>query len=37
MQISSNFDSGNINVIEAKDPANILLEINKDNGSDFYQ
>lgn len=37
MQISSNFDSGNIKVIAANDPADIQLEINKDNGSDFYQ
>ena len=37
MQISSNFDSGNINVIDATDASNIQLEINKDNGSDFYQ
>ncbi len=37
MKISSNFDSGNINVIEASMPGNIRLSINKDNGSDFYQ
>lgn len=37
MKISSNFDSGNINVIDASNPANIRLSINKDNNSDFYQ
>ena len=37
MKISSNFDSGNINVIEADAPGNIRLSINKDNNSDFYQ
>ncbi len=37
MKISSNFDSGNINVIEAKAPGNIRLSINKDNNSDFNQ
>lgn len=37
MKISSNFDSGNISVIEAKGPGNIRLVINKDNNSDFYQ
>jgi murein tripeptide amidase MpaA len=37
MKISSNFDSGNINVIEAEVPGNIRLSINKDNNSDFYQ
>ena len=37
MQISSQFDSGNINVIEAVSPDNIILEINKDNQSDFFQ
>lgn len=35
--ISSQFDSGNIHVVNADNPANIQLEINKDNGSDFYQ
>ena len=35
MKITSNFDSGNIKVIEAVDPLNIQLEINKDNQSDF--
>ena len=37
MQISSNFDSGNIRVIEANQASNIQLEIVKDNQSDFYQ
>jgi murein tripeptide amidase MpaA len=37
MQISSNFDSGNIKVIDATEPLNIQLEINKDHQSDFYQ
>ncbi|WP_206485775.1 M14-type cytosolic carboxypeptidase [Thalassotalea sp. G2M2-11] len=37
MQISSQFDSGNIKVIKATDPSNIELAINKDHQSDFYQ
>ncbi|GGF55887.1 M14 family metallopeptidase [Alteromonas lipolytica] len=37
MQISSHFDSGNIRVIRAEQPDDILLAINKDNQSDFYQ
>ena len=37
MQITDNFDSGNIRVIDASDAANIQLEIKKDNQSDFYQ
>lgn len=37
MKISSNFDSGNINVIDASAPGNIRLSINKDNNSHFYQ
>lgn len=37
MRISSNFDSGNIQVIRAEDPLNIQLSIRKDNQSDFYQ
>lgn len=37
MQISAQFDSGNIHVIEADTPNNIILEINKDNQSDFFQ
>ena len=37
MRISSNFDSGNIQVIRAEDPLNIQLRIRKDNQSEFYQ
>lgn len=37
MRISSNFDSGNIQVIRAEDPLNIQLSILKDNQSEFYQ
>ncbi|WP_017930186.1 M14 family metallopeptidase [Robiginitomaculum antarcticum] len=37
MKISSDFDGGNIAVVEAKNPDAIRLNINKDNASDFYQ
>ncbi len=37
MQISSNFDSGNIEVVKADNPQDIQLEIRRDNRSDFYQ
>lgn len=37
MFISSNFDSGNINVVDASNPNNIVLSINNDNQSEFYQ
>ncbi|MFN3212067.1 MAG: M14-type cytosolic carboxypeptidase [Henriciella sp.] len=37
MSISSAFDSGNIIVKDASDPANVRLEIAKDHQSDFYQ
>lgn len=37
MRISSNFDSGNIEVISTLSPENIKLSIKKDNQSDFYQ
>ena len=37
MKITSNFDSGNIEIIKADDPADIQLAIRKDNKSDFYQ
>lgn len=37
MHISSQFDSGNIRVIQADSPADIVLGINKDNQSNFYQ
>ncbi|MFT6247287.1 MAG: murein tripeptide amidase MpaA [Cognaticolwellia sp.] len=37
MQISSNFDSGNIEVISTESPSNIQLAIKKDHQSEFYQ
>lgn len=37
MRISSNFDSGNINVIRAQQADDIQLSIRKDKQSDFYQ
>lgn len=37
MLITSQFDSGNIKVIDSSDPNNIRLEINRDAHSDFYQ
>ncbi|MGI5309660.1 M14 family metallopeptidase [Rheinheimera sp. WS51] len=37
MKITSNFDSGNIEVLSAESPDNIQLAIRKDNQSDFYQ
>ncbi len=37
MHISSHFDSGNIRVIQADEASDIVLAINKDNQSDFYQ
>ncbi|MEW9796713.1 M14 family metallopeptidase [Alteromonas sp. CYL-A6] len=37
MHISSQFDSGNIDVVEANSADNIVLRIHKDNQSDFYQ
>ncbi|NMP15299.1 carboxypeptidase family protein [Thalassotalea sp. Y01] len=37
MQITSNFDSGNIRVIKAEQAADIELEIKHDNQSEFYQ
>ncbi|MBL1430286.1 MAG: hypothetical protein COA60_002000 [Robiginitomaculum sp.] len=37
MQISSNFDSGNVEVISADNPLDIRLNIRKDNNSEFYQ
>ncbi|CAM3847936.1 M14 family metallopeptidase [Rheinheimera salexigens] len=37
MRITSNFDSGNIEIIQADSPDNIQLAIRKDNQSDFYQ
>ncbi len=37
MQISSNFDGGNIEVLEATDPGNVKLKIRCDHNSHFYQ
>ena len=37
MFVSSRFDGGNIECLDASDPSNILLEIRADNQSDFYQ
>lgn len=37
MKITSNFDSGNIEVLQADSPDNIQLAIRKDNQSDFFQ
>ncbi|WP_448249957.1 M14 family metallopeptidase [Thalassotalea agariperforans] len=37
MQISANFDSGNITVIKANQPENIELAINNDHNSEFFQ
>lgn len=37
LNISAAFDSGNIIVRDASDPANVRLEIAKDHQSDFYQ
>jgi len=37
VKISSNFDAGNIEVIEAENSSNIRLRILKDHKSDFYQ
>lgn len=37
MKISCNFDSGNIEVVSAKTPEDIRLNIRVDNGSHFYQ
>ncbi len=37
MKISSNFDSGNIDVIDDSDISNIQLKIQKDSNSDFLQ
>ena len=37
MNISSRFDGGNIECIDCSDPTAVLLEIRKDNESDFYQ
>jgi len=37
MKISSNFDSGNIEVVSLESATDIQLNISKDNNSDFYQ
>lgn len=37
MKISSNFDSGNIDIIDDSDITNIQLKIQKDSNSDFFQ
>ncbi|WP_417451659.1 M14-type cytosolic carboxypeptidase [Kordiimonas sp.] len=37
MLISSQFDSGNIEVVKADNPRDIRLNIRKDSNSDFYQ
>jgi len=37
MQITSNFDSGNIHVIQASNPSNIQLAIKSDYQSEFFQ
>ncbi|CAH9051885.1 hypothetical protein PSECIP111951_01666 [Pseudoalteromonas holothuriae] len=37
MKISSNFDSGNIKVLDSSEPLDIQLEINQDNESEFFQ
>jgi len=37
MKISSNFDSGNIEVVSMEDPEDMQLKINKDSNSDFLQ
>lgn len=36
LHVSSNFDSGNIVCLDARDPGDIRLEIAKDNQSEFY-
>jgi len=37
MRITSNFDSGNIEVLSIENPDDIQLNIRKDSNSDFYQ
>lgn len=37
MQITSNFDGGNILVRDASDPGDVHLEIRRDSASDFFQ
>lgn len=37
IHISSQFDSGNVEVVDAADPADVRLRIRKDSQSDFFQ
>ena len=37
MLVSSNFDSGNIEVVNSSNPSDVRLRIRKDNQSDFFQ
>jgi murein tripeptide amidase MpaA len=37
MKISSNFDSGNIEVVDAENPEAVRLRIRKDTAADFFQ
>jgi murein tripeptide amidase MpaA len=37
MHISDSFDAGNIEVVDATDPGNVLLHIRKDSGSEHFQ
>ena len=37
MHIGAHFDSGNIHVVDASDPAAVRLEIRKDSNADFFQ
>lgn len=37
MKVSSNFDSGNIEIVSLEDSQNIQLKINKDSAADFTQ
>ncbi|HBR96830.1 MAG TPA: hypothetical protein DD979_05565 [Gammaproteobacteria bacterium] len=37
MLITADFDGGNIHCLDCTDPADVRLEIAKDNASDFYQ
>jgi len=37
MHVSSHFDSGNIEVVDQTDPANVHLKIRKDAGEDHFQ
>ena len=37
MQITSNFDGGNIEVVSAAKRTNLQVQIRNDNGSEFFQ